>query len=147
MSDGPTLAGYTALLRQQGFSTQYLPDNSPYIGWSYNVALELVNQQILAASSLIYKLAVYNLATSNMLSWAQDQTGQTFFSDLRKKWNLDDFIPGVISATSDEGTSESMEVMEQLKALTISNLQNLKDPWGRAYLGFAQSVGSLWGLS
>ena len=38
-------------------------------------------------------------------------------------------------------------VPDAFKALTISDLQNLKTPWGLTYLGFAQACGTLWGLT
>ena len=40
-----------------------------------------------------------------------------------------------------------MTVPKAFDELTIGNLQNLKTPWGRVYLGIAQSYGTLWGLS
>jgi len=42
----------------------------------------------------------------------------------------------------------SLVVMEAAKMFTLSNLQNLKDIYGRTYLGYAQSYGpSTFGLS
>lgn len=141
---------------QNGFNNTVLPSSSPYIGWSYNVALQLVNKKLQRASwpcgappgqPTIYTLCVYSLACSNLLQWAQDQSGQTFFNALRDKWNLDDPISGVIQSTGDNGTNESLTVPDQMKNFTIQNLQNFKDPYGRWYLGQAQAVGTLWGLS
>ncbi len=41
-----------------------------------------------------------------------------------------------------------MVVQEAAKNFTLANLQNLKTPWGRTYLGFAQAYGpSIIGLS
>ena len=74
--------------------------------------------------------------------------GDCFFSDLRKKMNIDGFVSGVISSSGDEGTNQSMVVQEAAKQFTLKDLQNLKTPWGRTYLGLAQSFGpTTWGLS
>ena len=34
-----------------------------------------------------------------------------------------------------------------MKDFTLANLQNLKTPYGRQYLAWAQAYGPLWGLS
>jgi hypothetical protein len=161
---GPTLNGYIAWLQAQGFTTNILPTNSPNITYSYNIALQLVNKQIKLASGCsnsaistysIYALCVFNLALSNLIQWQQDNpeaeppppNADTFWFDLREKWKIDSFTPGIVQSSGDEGSNVSWQVQEQLKSLTIANLQNLKDPWGRWYLGQAQAVGTLWGLS
>jgi len=54
----------------------------------------------------------------------------------------------VISSTSDESSSSSYMNPEQLKMLTLANLQNLRTPYGRAYLGIVQSYGrNIWGIT
>lgn len=144
----PTLAGYTDFLRNVAkINPTVLPGNTPVIEMSYCIALEIVNLSLALMGCRIYALAVYNLATSNLLSYAPDQSGSTYFEDIRKKWNLNDFITGVVESTSDNGSSESMVVQDAAKTFTLSNLQNLKDPYGRAYLAFAQDYGTLWGLT
>jgi hypothetical protein len=40
-----------------------------------------------------------------------------------------------------------MATPDFVKTLTLANLQQLKTPWGRQYLAYAQSAGPLWGLS
>ncbi len=144
----PTLAGFTAFLYNvAGFPSGALPDTSAVIPMALNVALEIVNLQMALVSPTIYTLAVYNLGASNVLNYAQDQSGQTYFADLRKQFNTYGFTAGVISSTADESTSESLLTPEFMKGLTLANLQQLKDPWGRQYLAFAQSSGTLWGIS
>jgi hypothetical protein len=56
-------------------------------------------------------------------------------------------VAGVIGSSADETTSESLVVPEAMKNLTLQNLQNLKTPYGRQYLYFAQAFGTNWGLS
>jgi hypothetical protein len=161
---GPTLAGFVAFIQDNmQISTNDLPTTSPVIGMALAVALGLVNRQLgvawvpqtdsagvqlLPNPTSIYTLAVYNLAADNLINYAQDQPGRTLFKRLRKKFNTLGFVSGIIQSATDEGTSESMVVMEAAKNFTLSNLQNLKTPWGRQYLAFAQDYGpSTWGIS
>lgn len=163
----PTLAGFQSFVQNtMGISTSILPTNSPVIPMAFAVALAIVNpalrcvpipQQDAAGASLnsggltIYALAVYNLAGSNLLAYAQDQNGAPpvpgsnpptpFFAWTRKQFNINGFISGVVQSSSDEGTSVSLVVQEAAKNFTLANLQQLKDPYGRQYLAFAQSYG------
>ena len=42
----------------------------------------------------------------------------------------------------------SLVVQKAAEAFQLSDLQNLKTPWGRTYLGFAQKYGpSVWGVA
>ena len=144
----PNLADFLTFIRvEMGISTTYLPDDSPAITMAYNVAIEIVNPIINVLSPTMYTLAVYNLAGDNVINFAQDQTGQTFFADLRKSWNLIGFVGGIIQYTADESTSQSMAVPDSAKMFTLANLQQLKTPYGRQYLQIAQSYGYNWGLS
>jgi hypothetical protein len=156
----PTLAGFLTFVRDvMGITTAQLPDGSPWTTLSYCLAKELVNEAILLASPLFYQQAVYNLAGSNLLNFAQDPTPVVpypansdsrvgFFAYTRKQYNMLGFVSGVIQAAADESTSESMVVPEQFKDFTVANLQQLKDPYGRVYIGIAQAYGpSLWGLT
>ena len=159
----PTLAGFLTFIRNvMGIKATNLPDNSPAIPLSFAVALAIVNPSLQAAcipsvdaagvtlnagGETVYSLAVYNLAGSNLLSFAQDQAGDTFFQELRDKLNLNGFTSGVVQSSSDEGTSVSLVVQEAAKEFTLANLQQLKDPYGRRYLALAQSYGpSTWGM-
>ena len=145
---GPTLAGFLAYPADiVQVPSSALPAGSPYPQAAYCNALEIVNRAIQTASCLIYTEAVYALATSNLLNFCPDQSGQTFFGAIREKWNLNSFIGGVIGSTGDEGTSESMVVPDYFRLFTIADLQYLKDPYGRRYLGYAMRYGTLWGLS
>ncbi len=153
----PTLAGFTEFVRDEmGIAASALPDGSKYFGWAYAQSRSLVNHRICAVP-LQYLLAVYNLGGDILVNIAQDPSDapvvpgtnppMKFFAYTRKSLNLNSFVTGVITSTSDQGSSESMDVPEQVKTFTLADLQNLKTPWGRAYIGIAQSVGSDWGLS
>ena len=142
----PTLAGFQLFITTvMDINATVLPPTTPVIQVAYDVALEVVN--VALAATGIYDLAVYNLAGDNLLNYAPDQPGQTYFKEVRKSLNLAGFVPGVVSSSSDEGSSTSLLNPEFMKGLTMSDLQNLKTPYGRTYLGFAQRYGTLWGMS
>jgi hypothetical protein len=154
----PTVAGFLIFIRQQmGITTTVLPDASPYIGWAFNVAVEIVNLQLDCISPLIYELAVYNLAADNLINYAQDlpdaaiipgsEPPAAFFQALRQSWDITGFVPGVISSSADVSTSESLLVPDFMKGLTLADLNLIKTPYGRTYLAFAQKIGTNWGLS
>ena len=143
-----TRASFLAFIRgSMGITTMQLPDASTDIDAALNLALALVYAPMQNASQLIYDSAVYNLGGSNLIEFASDQTGQTFFADMRKKFNINGFVPGVIQSASDEATSESMLVPDFMKNLTMADLQYIKTPWGRTYLSYAQRIGPVWGVS
>lgn len=171
----PTLASFLTFIRKvMGISATVLPDDSPVIPFAFAVAFGIVNQSLqcipipsqdAAGVSLnsggfsIYSLAVNNLAADNLINYAQDipgaaiilgsgEPGLAFFAWTRSQWNINGFVSGVISGSSDESTSQTLVVQEAAKAFTLSNLQNLKTPYGRTYLGLAQSWGpSTFGIS
>lgn len=158
----PTLAGFLTFIRgNMGINTTVLPDDAPVIPMAFQIAMDLVNCDLNIASPDIYTLAVYNLGGDNIINFApdvqppvpyaavSDNPGDLpFFQYLRSKWKLLDFNSGVVQSTGDEGTNVSLVVQEAAKNFTIANLQQLKTPWGRQYLSFAQSYGpTIWGLS
>jgi hypothetical protein len=135
-----------------------LPLNDPVILMTLAISEAIVNPDIQIAngspnSSLgytgpgLYDLAVYNLAGDYLVNFAQDQPGQTYFSDLRKSFNINDFVAGVVSAANDESTGETLLTQDFMKSFTLSDLQRLKTPYGRRYLEIVQSYGTLWGIS
>lgn len=172
---GPTLAGFLNFIRGiMGVTIAQLPDDSPSIPFSLAVALMIVNPALKCVplpqfdgagvalnpgGGSAYNIAAYNLAASNLLSFAQDPTdapivdgsgdpGVPFFAFARQQFKINSFVPGVIQAAADESTSDSYVVQEAAKNFTLSDLNNLKNPWGRAYLAIAQSFGpSNWGIS
>jgi hypothetical protein len=152
----PTLAGFQAFITGvMGINALYLPSNSPAIGWAFSMAMMIVNPDLALVATpsnapvqtSMYTQAVYNLAADNLINYAQDQTGRTYFADLRTAYGINNFAAGVVSAASDQGTSSSMVVPDNLHNLTLSQLQNLKTPWGRQYLAFAQTAGTMWGVA
>jgi len=146
----PTLAGFLVFLRSPvvGFNTTVLPDSEPVIPAAYEWAIELVNQNINCVANYWYTQAVYNLGADVIVNFAPDQAGQTFFADLRSNWNVLKNVSGTIKWAGDEGTQTALVVPKAAEMFTISDLQNMKTPWGRNYLAIAQKYGpSVWGIS
>lgn len=154
MTVGPTLAGFnTFVYSVMRIDPLVLPTTEQVIEWSYNGSLMVVNQTLMAAGCApgstwsIYTMAVYNLGGSNLINFAQDQSGRTFFTDMRDKLGISKFQPGIVSSGSDSGSSTSLLNPEFMRTMTMRDLQNLKDPWGRAYLAIAMDYGTPWGIS
>lgn len=160
----PSLAGFLAFVRTtMNINTKILPDNSPFITLALAVALAVVNPDlagvalpatdaagvtISSGTQTVYVIAVYNLAADNLINFAIDQPGFRYFQNLRKKLNVNGFVSGVVQSSADESTSVSVVVQDAAKNFTLANLQNLKTPYGRAYLALAQSFGpTTWGLT
>ena len=144
----PTLIGFSNwVYNEMGVPVTALPTTSNYIGWAFNAALEIVIPELQTVSPLMYMLAVYNLASDNLINWAQDVPGSTYFANLRTKFDINSVVPGVITSVGDNGTSTGLATPEWMKNLALAQLQNLKTPWGVAYLSIAQRAGMTWGVS
>jgi hypothetical protein len=115
---------------------------------TFSVAVDIVNDALSQAPGTLYALAVYNLGADRLLNYAVDAPGQTYFQDLRVSMKLMAVSVGVASSSNDQGTSVGILNPDALRDLTMMDLQTLKTPYGRAYMGFAQQYGpSLWGLT
>ncbi len=149
MSDTiPTLAGFLSFVRSvMGVPQSALPDNAPVLQESLTFSLEIVNQTLNQVSPRMYTAAVYNLAGDNLINYAPDQSGQIYFKDIRTSFNIGGFVSGVIQSSSDNGSGDSLVVQKAAENFTLSDLQNLKTPYGRQYLAIAQRYGTLWGLT
>lgn len=173
MQPGPTLAGFVQFIRNvMGIDATILPDGSPVIPMALAVAISIVNPALKSISlptvdaagatlgppTSIYTLACYNLGGDNLINYAQDlpnaksipgsEPPMAFFAWTRKQWNVNGFVSGVIQSAGDETTNESMVVQDAAKNFTLADLQNLKTPYGRTYLAFAQAAGpTTWGLT
>lgn len=160
----PNLTDYLSFIANvMAINVAYLPTDAPIITYTLQVAITTVNPLLASIGTgqcyppisppsgitpaPIYALAVYNLAGDLLINFASDQPGFTYFYDARKNYGINIFVPGVVGASADTGTSSSMVTPEFMKTFTMANLQNLKTPYGRQYLSFAQAYGTLWGLS
>lgn len=155
----PTIAGLqNFVINTAGVPQAAIPEDSEWWGWAFGNSLTTVNPQIQYVGGPQYMLACYYLGTDFLINWAPDQPGVVYptdnpppqlgyFAFLRKKWDLTGFVAGVIEASVDESTSESLTVPDAMKGLTFGDLLNLRTPWGRNYLAIAQKVGTLWGIT
>jgi hypothetical protein len=140
----PDLAGFILFIRNtMGISADALPDDDPSISTAFTLSLDWVNREIACFSLAMYTQAVYNLAASFLLNFGPEAV----FGPIRESLGLNNFTAGVIGASSDETTSQTRIVSDALKNLSLADLQQLKDPYGRWYLAIAQQYGDLWGLS
>lgn len=146
----PTLADFIAWVRNIALiPTNALPSNSPWFGYAYNNAIEAVNLQLACVPTApgqnagwsLYALAVYYYGADYLINWAPDQSGQTWFADARKAFNISAPVAGIVSSTSDQGTSSSYAVPDWARGLQFGDLQLNKTPYGRAYLAIAQNAG------
>lgn len=119
---------------------------SQYAAWALNYALAVAlpgpgNGAGLAGMAGMYVLAVYNLGVHQLLKIGQDLPNQTFFAQMRQTYRLTSLVPGPVMASGDQATSETLVVPEFFKNLTLSELDLLKTPYGREYMGYAQMYG------
>lgn len=154
----PTLAGFSVWIYSVlGVPAEYLPSDSLFIKYAYNTATAIVNPYFQCTPGPIYLQMVYNLAAHWLVMWTPDVPGEVYkivgevpygyFAFIRKQNNMLGFTTGIVSASSDEGTSVSMVVPKQAENLTISQLALTTTPWGRTYLGYAQDFGQNWGIN
>lgn len=160
---GPTFAGFLNFVRVfMSIGTGVLPDDSPFLQPAYDSSITLVNVDMALVPSprtspSFYATAVYNLAGDFLVNIAQDQPDAPnvpgsappapYFRWLRQTLNLNSFVGGVITASNDETTGESMTMPDFVKQLTMMDLQTLKTPWGRAYMAAAQQYGYIVGIN
>lgn len=141
---------YTSFLRAAGMQAAVLPDDSADITTSLALAQYTVNPVIAQAAPHLYVVAAYNWGADWLVNHAEDQLGQTFFRDLRgsKMYRILDPALGVPTSAGDGGTSVGLLNPERMRNMTFSELQLLKTPFGRRYLGIAQNFGDApFGLS
>lgn len=145
----PTLAGFQWFIANvMQIPAVSLPPSAPVIGFAFSVACDTVLCAIQQASPLLYNQAVYNLAADLLINYATDTPATpTYFSGLRDTFKIGQFSAGVIANAGDEATSAGIEVIEGMRLLTIDQIQNLKTPYGRTYLGIAMKYGTAWGVT
>ncbi len=115
---------------------------------TFSVAMDITNDALSQAAGSQYSLAVYNLGADRLINYATDIAGQTFFTDLRKELKITTLSVGVASSANDQGTSVGILNPEAMRMFTMMDLQTLKTPYGRTYMGIAQQYGpSIWGVT
>jgi hypothetical protein len=117
------------------------------VGAAFEVAKCTVDPIIQRVSPIYYTMAMYNFATDWLINNAVDLDCETYWEKLRAKWNINGPISGVVESTADESTSTSLKVPEVFNNLSPFDLQLMKTPWGRAYMGIASKFADIWGVS
>lgn len=144
----PTLVGFTAYCRNvAGITDAVMPDADPGFQIALDVGLAWIPCVLKQISGAIYTYTVYQWGVSWLLQWQNDQTGQDFFTTMRARYGVNNLVAGVISATADESTSDSLTVGRALSDLDLVSLQEIKNPFGRAAVATLMSLGPVWGLS
>lgn len=144
----PNSVDFISMLRTEvGLTAVDIPDDSVYITRALAWSVHWVVQVLAQVDISIYLRAVYCLAADRLINYGIDTAGNCTFATLRKNFSIYSFQPGVISSSSDESSSQSFQVSEAFNTLSIPDLQNLKTPWGREYLSYAQQAAPIWGLS
>jgi len=138
----PNLPDFIIFVRNQGVTTDILPDGSPYFSSAYTFGKDTTLTSPGCLPSIIYVLAVYNLGMHKLIKIAPDTDPSTYFVDMRKQCGLLSFVAGPVIASADESTSETLLPAEWLKDMTLSAADALKTSWGRDYLEYANSYGS-----
>jgi hypothetical protein len=160
----PTLAGFISFV--QTFlapPAPFDPTTDGTMDFAFQVSCQIVYQGLQLVTSPIgpvnpdwqlYSLAVYNLGTDTLINYVQDGPNAPVYKDdmpywqwLRSKYGINDFQPGLVTSSADQGTSVGFQVLPQIASMTMANLQQLKTPFGRRYLAFAGQWGPLWGLT
>ena len=142
----PNVSDFRAYAESQGVPSADLPSSSDYPTAALNYAMETALDTIHTGARIQgqpgpYVMAVYYLAMHWLLKWTPDQQGQTFFEDQRNKFRLMDFQSGVVLASGDNATSQTLVVPEFYKKLPMYAQDLLKTPYGRAYIEYAQMYG------
>jgi hypothetical protein len=161
----PTFEGFQAwVVGVAGVPATAIDDtNSFYLAWAWNTATAIVLRYFLCVPGPIYLQMVYNLGMDRLANWCMDiqppvayvplpgqppnGAGLPYFAYLRNWYGLNNFTPGLIDGAYDQGTGQTMKLLDVLEGMTIAQLQYLKTPWGRTYLGYAQDWGTNWGIT
>jgi len=145
----PTRAGFIQYIRDNvGIPAEALPDNSPTITYALCAARDFVDNGMgLKTKPLIYTRTLYNMATSMLLNYGEDQPGSKFFANMRKTLGLNNLHAGIMTSAADQGTSGSIVVSKAMQNLSLADLQLLQDPYGRQVAAVLMEMGPLWGYT
>jgi hypothetical protein len=148
MDTTPTLAGFITFCRNVvGISTDAMPDADPGFQNALDYAALWIPLYLNQLSPGLFTVCTYNWAASLLIQYQQDQPGQVFFAQARQSYGISNFVPGVISSASNEATSQSMTIGKGLSNMSLTDLQRVKDPYGRQALAILMDLGTLWGLT
>ncbi len=95
-----------------------------------------------------YVMACYNLAFHLLLEFTPDPANSTFFTNARKQFALTQFRPGIVMASGDQATSQTLIVPAFFQNITLEALEATKTPWGRQWVEYEQMYGqTIWDYS
>lgn len=144
----PTLAGFITFCRNVvGISTSVMPDTDPGFQMALDYSGQWIPPYLCQLSPALYTAARYNWAASLLIQYQQDQPGEVFFTQARQAFGTSNFVPGPISSVHNEATSQSMAIGKGLQNMTLTDMQRVKDPYGRAALAILMDLGTVWGLT
>lgn len=145
----PTREGYIAFLRNYaGVPETALPDDSEIITYVLCSARDFLKTGMgLERSPIVYTRTLYNMATSLLLNYAEDQPGQKFFQQLRDHYKLNELHTGIITSAADQGTSGTVKISKAMEGLSLADLQLLQDPFGRKVAAVLMELGPIWGYT
>lgn len=139
---------YAFLLAQfPGATSTTLPSTLASLAIALDVAVALCNTELACISGQLYCIAVYNLATDRLVNYGQDAANSSLLKSARARFGIGSYVPGVPDSASDNGTAVGLVTPETLKNLTLGDLQKMKTPWGREYVGMMQDFSPAWGLT
>jgi hypothetical protein len=148
MDTTPTLAGFVTFCRTvAGINSTVMPDNDPGFDRAFTLAQEWIPCELAQISAIFFTDCTYSWGVSIILQQQLDQTGQTFFADMRAAYGVNNLVPGVITSDADESTSTTLTTGKSLSNLSLTDLQRIKDPFGRQAIAYLMDMGTLWGLS
>ena len=140
-------SGGNQVIDSSGANVTSNPPTS-WVNVMLTIAMEIVNDTLQCASQDIYTLAVYNLAADRVINFGQDSPPSNFFAKARSLLKIDAISVGIVASAGDQGSNTTMLNPDFMRNLTFMDLQMMKTPYGRAYMGFAQMYGSnLWGVT
>ena len=137
----PNLADFVVFALAQGVPSADLVSPYTYASWALGYAQNVALTAPCDLPAIVYVMAVYNLAFHQMLKTSPDQSGQTFFADIRKTYSLLSFVTGPIASTNDVSTGNAMVIPEWMKSMTIQANDLIRTVWGLSYLDYAQCYG------
>jgi len=85
----------------------------------------------------------YPLATDPGAATAFGTFSTLFFANLRASLNILSYTVGPVSSSADQATSQTLVVPDWLKNASLTTLDSLKTPWGRAWIAYSQQ----WGMN
>ncbi len=136
----PNLADFTTYCTNQGIVAAYTTSTSEYFQWAFDWAMNdaMTCPQMPA---LTYVQAVYYAGADRFIRIAQDGGQGTFYQDQRASFGILQFKPGVVMASGDGPTSETLVVPDWYRGIPMGVQEQMKTPWGREYIAYAQMYG------